>query len=329
MNKRTLTPTPTFHSTLAPWIEKFIAGKQACGYKYFAESESLRRLDRFLREHGLETPALPRALVEHWIAKDPNESPRTQRARIGLVRRLAIFLLHHGCPAYVPEARLTAKEPSPFVPHIFSREEIRKFLEAADAIPVDPRFPLRHRVLPAIFRVLYGCGPRIGEVVALRVGEVDLLTGILVVREAKNRKDRLVPLTPSLGQYLRRYADSLGVRPSEVPFFPAPDGGPYHRSTIYHAFRQILWRCRISHGGRGHGPRLHDLRHTFAVHRLAQWYREGADLNALLPVLATYLGHQSVIETQLYLRLTAELFPDLSARSEAAFGHIIPRRPAQ
>ena len=78
--------------------------------------------------------------------------------------------------------------------------------------------------------------------------------------------------------------------------------------------------------GRGHGPRLHDIRHTYAVHRLARWYREGADLQALLPVLATYLGHRSVTETQLYLRLTADLFPDLSARSEAAFGHIIPRR---
>jgi len=77
MNNRTRTPTRTFHSALAPWIERFIAEKQACGYKYFVESESLQRLDRFLREHGLETVALPRALVERWIAKDPNESPRT------------------------------------------------------------------------------------------------------------------------------------------------------------------------------------------------------------------------------------------------------------
>ena len=80
--------------------------------------------------------------------------------------------------------------------------------------------------------------------------------------------------------------------------------------------------------GRGCGPRLHELRHTFAVHRLARWYREGADLNALLPVLATYLGHRSITDTQLYLRLTADLFPDVIVRSEAAFGHIIPRRTA-
>ena len=97
MNERT--PIPTFHSALAPWIEKFIAEKHACGYKYAVEGEALRRLDRFLREQGLETAALPRALVERWIAKDPNESPRTQRARIGLVRRLALFLLRQGCPA--------------------------------------------------------------------------------------------------------------------------------------------------------------------------------------------------------------------------------------
>jgi integrase/recombinase XerD len=317
---------PAFHSALAPWIERFIAEKQACGYKYAVEGAALGRLDRFLREQGLEIAALPRALVERWIAKDPNESPRTQRARIGLVRRLALFLLRQGCPAYVPEARLTAKEPAPFVPYIFRHEEIRKLLEAADTLPVNPRSPLRHRVLPAIIRVLYGCGPRIGEVLALRVGEVDLASGILVIREAKNRKDRLVPMAPSLCQYLRRYADSLGARPSDVPFFATPRGGPYIRQTIYYAFRQLLWRCRIPHGGRGHGPRLHDIRHTYAVHLLARWYREGADLNALLPVLATYLGHRSVTETQLYLRLTADLFPDVSTRSEAAFGHIIPRR---
>ena len=96
MNRRT--SMPSFHSALAPWIEKFIAEKHACGYKYAVESEALQRLDRFLCEQGLDAVALPRALVERWIAKDPNERPRTQRARIGLVRRLALFLLRQGRP---------------------------------------------------------------------------------------------------------------------------------------------------------------------------------------------------------------------------------------
>jgi integrase len=200
-------------------------------------------------------------------------------------------------------------------------------LRAADALGVKPRFPRRHLILPEIFRVLYGCGLRVSEAIGLRVGAVDLRAGVLTIRQGKFRKDRLVPLAPSLTQRLRRYADALGGQPADAVFFPSRGARPYHRVTVYHAFRQLLWRCRIAHGGRGHGPRLHDLRHTFAVHRLAQWYRAGADLNALLPVLATYLGHQSVTQTQVYLRLTADLFPDLAARSEAAFGHVIPRRP--
>ena len=321
------TPLPTFHSTLAPWIEKFIAEKRACGYKYTTAYDELRRLDRFLQEQGLQDVALPRALVERWVTKGPNESVRTQQARLGLVRRLAAFLIRQGHPAYLPDARLTTKGPPPFVPRIFSHEEMQRFLRAADALPVNPCSPLRHLVLPEIFRVLYGCGLRVSEAVGLRVGDVDLCQGVLTIRQGKFRKDRLVPLAPSLAQRLQRYANSLGARPADVPFFPSLGGCPYHRQTVYHAFRQLLWQCRIAHGGRGRGPRLHDIRHSFALHRLAQWYREGADLNALLPILATYLGHQSITQTQVYLRLTADLFPDLAARSEAAFGHVIPRRP--
>ena len=97
---------------------------------------------------------------------------------------------------------------------------------------------------------------------------------------------------------------------------------------MYWMFRELLMRCRIAHGGRGQGPRIHDLRHTFAVHTLLRWYREGADLDARLPVLATYLGHVSIEGTQQYLHLTAELFPQIVVRANKAFGDVIPRRSA-
>jgi integrase/recombinase XerD len=95
---------------------------------------------------------------------------------------------------------------------------------------------------------------------------------------------------------------------------------------VYRNYRDLLHRCHIGHGGRGEGPRLHDLRHTFAVHTLLRWYREGADLQARMPVLATYLGHASIDGTQDYLQMTAELYPEIVSRSDAAFSDVIPRR---
>jgi integrase len=95
---------------------------------------------------------------------------------------------------------------------------------------------------------------------------------------------------------------------------------------VYRNYRELLHRSGIGHGGRGEGPRLHDLRHTFAVHVLLRWYREGADLQARMPVLATYLGHTSIDGTQDYLQMTAELYPEIVSRSDAAFSDVIPRR---
>jgi len=323
MNKK---PIIQYQSVLAPMIERFIEEKRACGYKYVSEADSLRRLDRFLSEQELKEEELPKELVQRWIAKNPNESLRTHRARIGLVRRFANFLVRQGCTAYVPNIRLGAKRNPGFVPRILTTKEIRRLLAAADAIPANPRSPLRHRLIPEIIRVLYGCGLRVGEAIRLRYKDVNLVSGVLTVDQGKFRKDRLVPITASLTERLVQYSSLPSDRSGDACFFPSPRSGSYHRHTIYHAFRQLLWECRIPHGGRGQGPRLHDLRHTFAVHRLIGWYREGADLNAKLPVLATYLGHHSIAETQVYLQLTAELFPHLTDRIEESFGQVIPRR---
>jgi integrase/recombinase XerD len=320
------TPPHAWQSPLGPLIAQFIQEKQACGYTYATEEGTLRRLDRFLDAHGLAQIALPRSLVEPWVAKHAHESARTHWTRVGLLRRLATFVARHGYPAYIPPSHLLRKESPSFTPSILSHTEVHRLLEVVDRLRPTGHAPLRHLILPELFRVLYSCGLRVSEALRLRCGDVDLTAGVLTIRQGKFRKDRLVPLTPALTQRLRHYAHTVGPQTPDAIFFPAPHGGSYHRETIYKAFRHLLWACGIPHGGRGRGPRLHDLRHTYAVHRLGQWYRAGADLPALLPVLATYMGHLSVLETQLYLRLTADVFPDLSARCDAAFGYIIPRR---
>jgi integrase len=240
-----------------------------------------------------------------------------------------MFLLRAGYPAYVPDSTLAARNPSTFVPRMLTDEELRKFFHAVDALEPTARSPLRHLIMPEVFRLLYGCGFRVSEVLKLRVRDVDLNQGVITVRQGKFRKDRLVPPALSVVNRLRRYAGHFESRPLDAFFFPGPSGGPFALRTVYTLFRELLLQCGIPHAGRGKGPRIHDYRHLFALHTLRRWYRDGEDLDAKLPLLATYLGHQHLSGTQRYLHLTAEIFPEITAHVNAAFGDVIPRRIQQ
>jgi site-specific recombinase XerD len=310
-------------------METFLQEKHACGYGYHEPTRILRRLDDYLVQEGLTTHELPRSIARKWLGKKPHESARTQQQRITVVRHFSRFLLRFGYSAYVPDSTLASRTPSSFVPRMLTDKEIRKLFQAVDALEPTARSPLRHLMMPEVFRLLYGCGFRVGEVLKLRVRDVDLNHGIITVRQGKFRKDRLVPPALSLVNRLSKYAASFEKRPPTAIFFPAPSGGPLSLRTVYGLFRRLLLQCGIPHAGRGKGPRIHDYRHVFAVHTLRRWYRDGEDLDAKLPLLATYLGHQHLSGTQRYLHLTAELFPDITARVDAAFGEVIPRRIEQ
>ena len=314
-----------FQSVLSPCMEKFLQEKHACGYAYHEETRILRHLDKLLVKEGLATCELPSAIARKWLAKKAHESAQTHRYRIILVRQFSSFLLRLGYSAYLPDSTLVARSPSTFVPRMLADEELRKFFQAVDALEPTAHSPQRHLIMPEVFRLLYGCGFRASEVLKLRVRDVDLNQGIITVRQGKFRKDRLVPPALSLVHRLRKYAACFEKRPPDAIFFPGPSGGPFSLSTVYKLFRQLLLRCGISHGGRGKGPRIHDARHWFACHALQRWYQNGEDLAAKLPLLATYLGHQDLSGTQRYLHLTAELFPEITARADAAFGDVIPR----
>lgn len=314
-----------FHSPLAEVFDAFINQKRALGYRYRTEEAVLRRFDRFLVVRGVDKSILSRRAVEEWTTKRGHERPRTHATRVAIVRQFARFMLDRGMRAYIPPRHTGAPVRLDFTPYIFSRNEIRWILSAVDRLPSNPVSPHRNLVMPEIFRLLYCCGMRVGEVLRLLVDDVDLTVGVLRIREGKFRKDRFVPVTAGMLERLRRYSANLGKRRPQVPFFPVPRGSYYSKCAVYTVFRRLLRDAGIPHGGRGNGPRLHDLRHTFAVHRLEDWLIEGADLDAKLPVLAAYLGHQSLAGTQRYLRLTPHVFPGIAASLEDVVGHAIPK----
>lgn len=169
--------------------------------------------------------------------------------------------------------------------------------------------------------LLYGAGLRISEALALTLADVDLSVSLLTIRESKFYKTRLVPIGPRLTAVLRTYADARGrqrhANDPAGPFFVTRTGTAVTRGMAERAFVRLRDIAGIAREeGARYQPRLHDLRHAMAVHRLVAWYREGADVQRLLPQLATYLGHVDVAATQRYLAMTPELLREASRRFE-------------
>jgi site-specific recombinase XerD len=168
--------------------------------------------------------------------------------------------------------------------------------------------------------LLYGAGLRISEALSLRLTNVDLTAGLLTIRESKFYKTRLVPMGPDLADAVGQYvAQRAKAHPTQLDgeLFLTRTGTPVVRHTAENVFSRLRVRAGVlRHDGGRYQPRLHDLRHAFAVHRLVSWYRQGADVQRLLPQLATYLGHVHIAATQRYLTLTPELLHEASQRFE-------------
>ena len=312
--------------SLAGAITALAAEKRAVGYKYDAEERILTRFEAFCREGfpGLDT--VTKASAEAWVtaARERGVRPATLQGLAAPVRELARWLGRRGTAAYVLPAR-TLPRPARYVPHIYTARELADLFAQTDRCRCCAEVPFRHLVMPVLFRTIYACGLRASEARLLRPGDVDTVTGVLQIRDAKGGKDRQVPVSGPLRDRLAGYQAHMAGQPGWDWFFPgATAGRPMTLVNVYHNFRRFLWQARISHGGRGHGPRVHDLRHTFAVNNLRAWFTAGEDVSALLPVLQAYMGHSSIGDTAYYLRLTAESYPQIAARVRHLAGDIVP-----
>lgn len=313
-----------YHSPLQAFIQGLIREKRSLGYQYDSSAWTLYKFDQFCLQQGCVDAVLTKALIHRWIQKKPNESLTTVKNRACVVSQLGLYMTRLGNHAYVLPKNTLPKGPE-YTPHIFSNQEIAALFKQTDACHYCAAVPLRHRIMPVLFRLLYGCGLRISEALNLRLQDVDMDTGVLTVNDGKFNKDRLVPLSSENHQRCRDYVNAVHLLSDDnAYFFPAPNGQAITRGNVYKNFRRFLWQARLSHGGWGKGPRLHDFRYTFAVHCLRRWVLQGKDLAAYLPILKTYLGHYSFRDTSKYLKLTAELYPDITVKVERAFGHVIP-----
>lgn len=311
-----------FTGPLAGPISSFFEEMRLSGYVYNEAGYYLRQIARSAEQEYLKVNCLTKEFVESWCQKREYESHKTWSSRVTMIRKLADYMDLRGLNTHKPSIMIPVK-PSDFTPHIYTDSELKRFFEQAGLLPFYPNCPNRGPVASLLFRMLYGCGLRISEALNLTMKDVDLDRGVLAILDSKFGKSRYVPMSLSLTERCQQYAAHIrSEAPADAPFFPAPDGGHYSERAVYTTFRHILEDAGIPHTGRG--PRIHDFRHTFSVCCLKKRILSGKDLNAALPVLSAYLGHKGLNGTQKYLRLTADMYPDIVKTVELQFGNVVP-----
>jgi integrase/recombinase XerD len=303
-------------SRLSSVISLYLSCKKSLGYRFVTEENVLNAFCKAMGDSPMNGIEATRVLAflngsglvsEYWVKK--------YNVLSGFYR----FALSRSLVTQSPlPHRIPLRTAPVFVPYIYSEDELRKLLAACAAACPD-KCDIESYVLRALLVLLYGAALRLGEGLSLSLADVDLGESILLVRESKF-KSRLVPLgrdlTAAMAEYLRLRNDRHPVSEA-LPFFCCRDGRPIPRHMAQAAFRRARDGAGIKiDGGPRRQPRLHDLRHSGAVHRVVAWYRRGDDVHDLLPKLATYLGHVDLHATQRYLTMTPELLREASLRFE-------------
>lgn len=201
--------TVVFKSILGELIAGYIEEKRAVGYKYIKSASRLKEFDALAAKEHLPEKKLPKELVLLWTGKRPNEMASTRNGRISIVRGFAKYMVRLGYEAYIFPAAAVAINRYSYVPYIFSKEELKSMFIICDNYPVSNVTPIRHLILPLLFRILYGCGLRISEAVTLKINDVDLKRGVLFIRNTKFGKERTVPMAKSLTERCRLYANQV------------------------------------------------------------------------------------------------------------------------
>jgi integrase len=299
-------------------VIRYVAFRKSLGQGFLSNEKVLKSFCRALG-HRLEVGEVRAAQVDAFLA---GTGPLTSRWHVKY-RALCGFYRYALTRGYVKDSPLPGvipKRPQPLVPYVYSREELKRLLDGALRYQKH-RGQLEPFVIQTLLLFIYATGLRVRESLTLTQGDVDLRAGLVTVRQSKFFKSRLVPLGPQLRKALANYVarcDGAGYpQGSDSPFFAARGGGPINVTTLQGNFARIRKRADIRRvdGGR-YQPRIHDLRHTFAVHRLVAWYREGAEVQRWLPHLSVYLGHVCLASTSVYLSMTPELLAEASMRFE-------------
>jgi integrase len=294
-------------------VESYVKYRQSLGVGFRGEKGRLKAFARFIGDVNL------RAVTPEAVRRFLDQSGAMGNGWLYKYEVLAGFYRFAVSRKYVSSSPLPPSKPRrqrSFIPYIYSTANMKSLLKAVDQRHRDC-WLLSRTSIRTVILLLYGSGLRISEALALNIQDVDLSTRILTICETKFYKSRLVPIGHGLRDMLQAYQmrQRVGGNGPQEPFLTDCNGRRIAKQTAQHSYRLVREAVGLRRPeGSFFQPRLHDLRHTFAVNRLVSWYRAGKNVQQLLPHLATYLGHCSIRETQVYLQLTADLAQEASLR---------------
>lgn len=303
-------------SVLGPEITSYLTLKKALGRRFTNETNVLAHLDRFLVAQRPEPCALTADNFAAWSLTLAHLTPTVRRTRMRIVRNLCLYLQRSDVGCFVPDKSGFPAPHAPRPPHIFTEEQIVRLLRTAGELRPASTSPLRTNVYRLAVVLLYTAGLRRGELVRLVLSDYDVAERTLLVRTSKFHKSRVVALSNDGVREMDRYLRARRRFPqnADAPLLVNSSGGlgPYSGGSFGAGMRS-LFRCADVRTAQGRFPRVHDLRHTYAVHALLRWYRAGVDVQAKLPVLSTAMGHVSIASTAYYLAFIAPVAEAASA----------------
>ena len=302
-------------SALDAHVEDYLRLRRALGFKLERHGLVLPQLVAYLEAAGAATVTSELAIA--WAGLPKGARPNHWAARLAVARGFARYLQTIDPATEVPPPGVFPARRHRPTPYLWSQEEICRLLEGARAL----RSPLRAATHEALFGLLATTGMRLGEAIGLGRDDVDLVAGVITIREAKFDRSRLVPLHPTTAEALSRYVarrDRLCPRPASTAFFLSSAGTALQRSAVDKTLRKITTSLGIRTATVR--PRAHDLRHSLAVATLTGWLRSGVSVDERMAVLSTYLGHVSPADTYWYLSASPELMTLAAERLDARFG---------
>ena len=304
---------------------QFIAYKRALNRGYKTEAAALRLLERDLGQVGAEDLRnLTSVMLDSFLQSRPRNRPRSYNHLLGVVRRFFAWAIIQGLLETNPVQATLRRTTSTRRPYLFDVDEVRRLLTLARALPDWPIARHRGLVYETVFALLFALGLRVGEVSRLRLGDVDLQRAVLTIRASKFGKSRLVPFGPRVGERLQHYFErrfTVSLSP-DTPMFSFTRRGHVCPETVSQTFHALWPKLGLIIPPGVDPPRLHDLRHSFAVATLLRWYREGIDPNQRLLQLSTFLGHVDPTSTAVYLTITDQLLVQANARFRT---QVLPR----